>query len=390
MNRITITIIATIALILLATVFVISLARGYQIDFTKKEFSSTGILVATSDPDGAEVFINGKLKTATNNTINLSPASYKVKIVKDGFTPWEKEIIIKKEEVFKTNALLFPSVPDLRPLTLTGAINPVPSPDNSRIAFGVASASAEKNGIWVVDTGRILSSDSIFSGADFRQIYQDTTGLSLAQSKLLWSPDSREIVASSGANLAVLLQTDRNNDQPTFVTGSLKITFSQWNKQITLKNKAQTSKLKPELLAFLATTTANIRFSPDETKILYQATTSAYLSTYLSTYLPGTNPTAQTRQLAPGKNYVYDLKEDRNYLINDDVIWFPSSRHLLSSSNNQIRIMEYDGTNKALVYAGPFKPGFVLSWPNWSKIIILTSLNNLPGSQDNLYTINLR
>ena len=62
MNRVTITIIATLTLILLITMFVISLARGYQIDFTKKEFSSTGILVATSDPDGAEVFINGNLK----------------------------------------------------------------------------------------------------------------------------------------------------------------------------------------------------------------------------------------------------------------------------------------------------------------------------------------
>ena len=390
MNRITITIIATIALILLATIVVISLARGYQIDFTKKEFSSTGILVATSDPDGAEVLINGKLKTATNNTINLPPGIYKVKIVKDGFTPWEKEITIKKEEVFKTNAFLFPSVPDLRPMTLTGAINPASSPDNFRIAFGVASASAEKNGIWIVDTGRIISGGSIFSGADFRQIYQDTAGLSLSQSKLIWSPDSREIIASVGANLTVLLQTDRNNDQPIFVTNNIKTIFSEWNEQTIVKNKAQTNKLQPGLQALLATTSANVRFSPDETKILYQATTSAYLPTYLNTYLPGSNPTLQTRQLVSGKNYVYDIKEDRNYLINDSVVWFPSSRHLLSSSNSQISIMEYDGTNKALIYAGPFKSGFVLSWPNWSKIVILTSLNNLPGAQENLYTVNLR
>lgn len=405
MNKVTLVIIATLAILIAAVVGVIALARGYQFDLSRKSLLPTGILVATSDPDGAEVIISGKLQTATNNTINLPPARYLVKIVKDGFFPWQKDIEIKREEVFKTNVFLFPSVPDLRPLTLTGAINPSPSPDNVRIAYGVASASADKNGVWIVDTGRSFTPASLLSGADFRQIYKDTPGLVLSNAKFLWSPDSKEIIAYFGANtptlatpkatLAVLLETDRANDQPTFITSTLASTLSQWEDQNNLKTKAQWSKLDTRLSGLLATTSSHVRFSPDESKLLYQATAAASLPLYLSTYLPGTNPTPQTRRLTPGNTYVYDIKEDRNYLVSNCGVnitcsWFPSSRHLLSSTDQEISITEYDGTNKATVFSGPFKSGILLPWPNWSKIVILTSLNNVPGAQENLYTINLR
>ncbi len=397
MTKVTLVIIATITILFSAVVIVILLARGYQFDIGKKELFPTGILVATSDPDGAAVLIDGKLKTATNNTISLSPTSYLVKIQKDGFVPWEKKIEIKKEEVFKTNVFLFPAVPDLRPSTLTGAINPALSPDSTKIVFSVASASAEKNGVWVMDMGKIFTPVPIFSGADFRQIYTNNLDLSLSSAKFLWSPDSRQIIASS-SSLAVLLETDRINDQPTIVTNRLGTILSQWNDQNNIKIKSDWSKLDPQLKTIFATASSQLYFSPDQSKLLYQATASANLPPILTSYLAGTNPTTQTRLIQPGNTYVYDTKEDRNYLIVNchppaggvNCIWFPSSRHLITYTNQQISIMEYDGTNKALIYAGPFKPGIVYPWPNWSKIVILTSLNNTPDSLENLYTINLR
>src|SRR3989344_7346377 len=114
----------------------------------------TLILVATSDPNGASVLINGTLKTATNNSLNLQPDNYDITLQLDGYSPWQKTIPIKQEEVFKTNAFLFPKVPNLTPLTLTGATNPVLSPDQSKIVYSVASASAQKNGLWILDMGR--------------------------------------------------------------------------------------------------------------------------------------------------------------------------------------------------------------------------------------------
>ena len=71
-------------------------ARGYQISTNGKiGFMATGIISATSKPKGASVYVNDKLITATDDTINLPPDEYTIKIVKDGYLPWQKKIQVK-------------------------------------------------------------------------------------------------------------------------------------------------------------------------------------------------------------------------------------------------------------------------------------------------------
>lgn len=376
MNKASLAIIAALIVVFSAVVVAITLARGYQFDFSNKSLTATGILVATSDPDGAEVIINGKLKTATNSTINLSPGSYTVRIQKDGFSAWEKQIEIKKEEVFKTNAFLFPNLPDLRPLTFSGVTDPVLSPDGTKVAFSVASSSSRLagNGIWTLDMGRPF-------GPISRQISKTV------MTDFFWSGDSKQLVAS-GAAETYLLDTDVVNEQPATVTDRLPLMIDEWAGLKTQRQQAKLLKLPPGLADTLATSAGTLEFSPDETKVLYTATASATLLPVLATYLPGTDPTPQMRNLEPGKKYVYDLKEDRNYPV-ANCSWFPSSRHLLCVTENQISVVEYDGTNKAVVFNGPFDPKSVFVWPNWSKIVILTPLGGADNLK-NLYTINLR
>lgn len=387
MKRTTLAVVFGITLILMGTVVAILFARGYNFDISKKELSSTGILVATSDPDGAMVSI-ASLRAATNSTMNMSPGIYKVKIQKDGFTPWEKSVEIKKEEVVKTNVFLFPALSDLRPLTFTGAKNPIISTDNTKIAYGVASASSQlslnQNGIWIIDMGRIFVPSPIFSAADFRQIYRNpaAAGLSLSDTKFTWSPDNKQILAGN-----YLLDADRLNDSPTFIASPSGI-IAEWKILLDARKTAQNSKLPVNIKQILASNSGELFFSPDETKVLYTATTSATLPIVITNYLPGKNPTAEIRKLTVGNTYVYDLKEDKNYLV-ENSRWFPSSRHLISTADNQISIMEYDGTNKAVVFNGAFKKDAVFAWPNWSKLVILTTLGSTTGSE-NLYTVNFR
>ena len=315
MNRVTLAVIVALIFISAGVFIAIVLARGYQFDFSQKSLLPTGILVATSDPDGAEVLINGKLKTATNNTINLAPGKYQIRIQKDGYSPWEKSVEIKKEEVFKTNAFLFPSLSDLRPLTFTGALNPTTSPDGTKIAYGVASASAkingiDGNGVWIIDMGRNFPPTPIFAATDFRQVYRNTTALSLFEAIFSWSPDNKQILAYTASTSAYLLDTDRINDSPVLVN-DLPTILDGWKTLSQARTAAQIAKLP---LAFK--TIGDIKFSPDETKILYTATTSAELPKILTSYLPGTNPTPEIRSLKPGNTYVYDLKEDKNFKIN--------------------------------------------------------------------------
>ncbi len=353
--------------IVLVTVLVIAYAYGYRPNWEERTIDTTGILVATSDPVGASVYINDKLQTATNTTVNLKPGKYKVKIAKDGYFGWSKEIEIKKEEVFTSNAFLFPKAPDLRPITLNGAIKPTLSPDETKIAYIVASASATANGIYTLT----MSGLPVINNVNARQVFRDN-GLELSTAKgLIWSTDATTLIASIAGKTYYQLETDRLNLSPLIIG----------NRDLDLLTKP-----KPGL--------NGRNYSPDETKYLYVATVSATIPKVLTAYLPGTNPTPEVRNVVTGKTYVYDIKEDRNYEITNyqaaNLRWFPTSRHLVYVDKNQIGVMEYDGSNKAIVYTGPFVNGYVFVWPNWSKIVILTSLNQPSQTGENLYTINLR
>ncbi len=425
-------------LIAIATIIAIFIARGYLPDLNTRSLIPTGILVATSDPDGARVYINNHLTTATNNTLNLSPNTYDIKIEKDGYSTWNKRVEIKKEEVYKTNVFLFPKFPDLRPLTLTGVINSEESPNERKIVYSVASASAEKNGLWILD---LEGGRPIFGGYDIRQIYKDSPELSLTNYKFFWNPDSQQIiaykqspplepakplspsgattttaelklttaVASASANpykrftkettiaSAYLLDGSRLNTLPQSLTPEgLTNLLAGWADLWDEKNSLNLTKLPIPIASFFREKASEFFLSADESKILYTASSSATVPQFQTVYLPGRNSTHEERTISPGKLYVYDIKEDKNYYILDHnnskdakIDWFPSSRHLLLHTTSEISVMEYDGTNKSVLYTGPFSQTIFVPWPNWSKIAIVTSFNNQAGGE-NLYTINLR
>ena len=147
----------------------------------------------------------------------------------------------------------------------------------------------------------------------------------------------------------------------------------------------------------MATSSAKIiSFSPDESKILYEATASATIPKVIVPPLIGTNSTTEDRNIKPGKLYVYDSREDKNYFLLDKkelpgaIHWFPTSKHLLLTLKSKIDILEYDRTNWVTIYSGPFTDNFVAPWSNGSRIIILTNLNGDALSLPNLYTVNLR
>jgi hypothetical protein len=139
---------------------------------------------------------------------------------------------------------------------------------------------------------------------------------------------------------------------------------------------------------------ANTLFSPDENKILYTASRSAELPIIISPRIPGANSTPEQRNIKKGNIYVYDIKEDRNYLLWDKPLppkffWSPDSSHLFFVEDKKINFIEYDATNKTTVYAGPLSNDFVSPWPDGSGIVILTNLIS-QDSPPNLYKLTLK
>ena len=388
--------------LVVGTIIVVTYGMGYRFNFngTAPGLSGTGLLVATSAPNGAQVFINGHLTTATDNTINLAPGIYDVKIFKDGYFPWEKNITVKKEVVSNADALLFPTAPKLESITNIGISNPVLDPSGTKIGYTVASQSAIKNGVYVLDmTVRpILTLQNASS-----QIADDTTN-SFSKSTIVWSPDSAQILADISGPLSTtryLLRTNGLNQTPQDVTETIASVNASWEKLKAEKDKALMDSLPNKLKTIVSSDFNILQWSDDETKILYEASRSASIPLIINPPLIGTDSTNQIRDIAKGQVYIYDIKEDRNYKILDavpvktenssprSIMFYPDSKHLVYVHAGKIDMMEYDAQNETTVYAGPFADGYVFPWPDATQLVILTNLGN-PSITPNLYTIGLK
>lgn len=387
------------------TALVVLYAKGYRFNWLqgKPTVSKTGLLVATSTPNGASVDINHNLTTATDNTLDLLPGKYTVSIHKDGYFPWEKDVMVQKELVTKADALLYPVAPKLESITATGVETPVVDPSHTKIAYKVASQSALKNGIYVYD----MNARSVLSlQSATQQVANDTVEL-FSTAAISWSPDGTQIVATVSGTLGpstYLLEAKELNTEPRNVTAILPTIQAQFDADRNEKSTSQTIALKPALRKMIADNFSILAWSPDDTKILYVASTSADLPLIIKPRLLGVDTLYERRDIKEGGLYVYDTKEDRNTKIIDEtpegcsvspqdcnlpISWFPDSEHLVFVQNKQIHMVEYDGSNNTTVYAGPFIGDSAFAWPDGSRLVILTDLNNatiLP----NLYTISLK
>ena len=74
----------------------------------------------------------------------------------------------------------------------------------------------------------------------------------------------------------------------------------------------------------------------------------------------------------------------------DGFQWYPNSNHILITHKDRVDVIEYDATNRATVYSGPFEQGLIYPWPDGSKLIIMTNLNPATSASINLYTVDIR
>lgn len=89
------TVIVLLLVSLVAYAFILY-GKGYRLNLSgkgNKILAGTGLLVLTSTPNGARVYLNDNFTTATDDTINLPPGDYDVRIEKDGYYPWKKHAV---------------------------------------------------------------------------------------------------------------------------------------------------------------------------------------------------------------------------------------------------------------------------------------------------------
>lgn len=406
------------ALLVVVLSALVAIARGYRFNPIDNKVTSTGILVASSNPDGAKIYINGEMRGATNSNIVLDPGSYSVEIKKDGFTSWERQLTIKGELVVQADALLFPQNPTLSPLTSLGVVKAFASLSGDKIIIISDEGDVEKDGLYLLENvrnpiTRINPLSLIILKSAFTQ---EPNTFDFTQTTVEFSPDEKQILVSTYTKLTsdakntkesttlssmYLLESSTLSAQPLDVTSSIESVRTAWaEEEEALRLKSFKAFKKPFGQVALSAFDV-IAFSPDENRILYTASQSATIPQIIKPALISPNQTPETRTIEPGNVYVYDAEEDRNYLImtgkptttsadfESALLWYPTSSHLIYKDTDKIVAMDYDGANRRTVYSGPFDSSFLATSKD-GRLFILTNFNSQAGGLMDLYSVGLK
>lgn len=371
---------------------VIIYARGYRLNFLHKSIVPTGILVVSSKPDGGKIIINDELRGATNSNITLSPGIYDVVIKKDGYVDWVKKLTIKGELVVKADALLIPINPSLLPITSLGIDRAFASPAATRIVVFAKNTDPKLSGIYLLEIaqGPLSISNPLKLLANNSSFAEDFL---FKTASVTFSPDGEQILLTSEqkGSQSYLLNTNEKEQIPFEVGQSQQTIQTAWDKQENTRNLKLLQSFKKPLPSFAAANFDIMAFSPDESKILYTAKKKALLPIVVSPRLLSTNQTNETRNLEEGKTYVYDAEEDKNFQIEpaDSTIWYHDSTHLVIKDRDKISIADYDGSNKRVLYSGPFERVFIAASRD-GRVLILSNLNPQSNALPDVYAVSVK
>lgn len=373
---------------------IILIARGYRFNPSKKTITPTGILVVSSYPDGAKIYLNGKFFGATNSNLNLLPGRYLLEIKKSGYTPWKKEITVKGEVVVKIDALLYLQNPTLSPITSLGVIKAVYSERTGKSVIFSQNDNLEKDGIYLLETNRRPL--SLFDPLKLLLLKNDYfPENNLEEFNPIISPDGKQIMLVSN-DFSYLISSEEKTKDIFDITNSKETVLEAWEKEIEKYHKKIIETFKDPLPKIASDSFKILSISPDETKILYQAKKEASIPAIIKPPLIGTNQTKEERNIKKDNFYIYDKKEDKNYLIENCslkiencLFWYPDSQHLVIKEEKQISMIDYDGTNKQTVYSGPFEKDF-LAVTSDGKILILANLNPQNNKLPDVYAVGIK
>jgi len=391
---------------LLILFLIIALSRGYRPNLQKKSLVPTGILAISSNPKAAKVYVNGKLEGVTDINLSLEPGEYKIEIKKEGYTSWQKKIRLKGELVLTLEALLFPVNPSLSPLTNLGVKKAIPLDQTDKILLYIEKNDLEKDGFYILDTAKKPINFFEPLKLILKKSLLNLESLNFNEISFDFSPDFKEVILNL-PNVSYLLSLEQENKALFDVTTSKETLRDAWQKEKEKNNQKILETFKKDFVRIATDSFHIVSFSPDETKILYQAKKNLTLPPFIKPPLPATNQTEEARDLKKDYFYVYDKKEDKNYRIDlilknqkikssldqseieGFLMWYPDSKRLVLNEDNKIYVFDYDGENKQVLYSGPYQKDFFLVSSS-GNLILLINLNPENNELPDIYQVGLK
>lgn len=365
---------------LLIVIFFLILGYALLVYATGKRLTRDGNLVGIGiikvevAPDNSKIYLNNDFKDQGNTNLeNLKPGKYSIKVEKDNYNPWQKEVEVVEGKVTPLKVKLFPSNPSLTAATFNGVYSPKLSPDGRKIAFGIQTEG--KKGVWVLD---LRDRQFFFNTNTLRQVVSDTTTVTFSNSTLSWSPDSNSVIVQGTNNttsesVTFLLDQSKLNTTPENVTSKIVELNKSWSDQTNKTNSEKLKKLGKEA-QLLAVDYKELLFAKDGSAVIIVKNTGAALVLDTKpTPVPGVKPL--TTQLPVAEKY----------------FWFQDgTKHIVAIEKDIISLMDTDGTNKASIFTADFDPNAVFSWPDGTRLVLALNLNSRSNPLPNLYTIDLR
>ncbi len=354
--------------LLIITAIVVFYAQGWRLDLTKGAVEKTGIVLIRSVPEGAKVRLNDELITATDSPIpDLKPGTYRLKVEKEGYFPWEKDVPVEEGFVTDITALLPPLSPSLTAVTQKGARLVTKAPSGSKAIF------VSGKELYLLN----LSNPALgFLRTTPQKIAEESTNFPLAEATALrWSPNEDQILVSVERQHYLVSATGRNGS-PTPVTAITDL-LDNWDITATEQKTTLITRLASDEEQAAEAIKPTALWSPDEQKFLYVKEVDGkrqFWVTDLSDPLPIGDSAHQL------------VTETENAQL--QLFWLADSHHFVMIDNGTVSLLDLDGSNKRTLFRGTLAEDVALSTMDLSKIIILTSI--APETPANLYAISLR
>lgn len=365
----------SIGLYLYASGYRISRDEGGPIDLT-----ITGLINAKSIPEGANVYVDGILRTATDGTVpGVEPGFHNLSIVKNGFVTWNKNLEVFPELVTDITAVLVSQSPRLEPLTNTGARQPTISPSLNKLAFFSKDGTAP--GVWVIPlTGEALS---LFRTNPYVVLEDSPTNFFSRGKTLEWSPEEDLLLVEDVNGLFHIVDLDSGT---AVATATPELLREEWALELSEKRVDFIERLDiPEELREVATADTT-QWAPDDKKFLYKTNTGGSIE-YRIYNMEKPIPIGEKVETV-----AFTIPSDQPQ---PTVTWYADSFHLILAEGNieetqrgTVSIIRIDGTNKTELFSNTLYSDRVFSSPGGDKVVILTSFKS--GEQTDLYTIGIR
>jgi len=293
---------------ILATPPTILYATGYSFDWQKKTLVQMGGFYLKSRPDNAAIFIDNQNKKTTPRLISrLVPKTYSIKITKDGFSAWQKNLDI------------------LPGLVVTEARNIILFPE---------TISPEK----ISDNTTTTISDFLISSAN-KQLYLQAQNI--ASSSAGWLSRGSDIFYINGANFILYRQDfggfikEQLAKEP-LPKGNYKLFASSNNRFMAADAIGNLYLLNKDTKIFepISGEVKDAKFSSDNQKILIQTANEIWVL-YIEDFL------LQPYKKTGDKELITRFSQPIT-----QAIFYPDNEHIAFVVGNQIKITELDGRDQ--------------------------------------------